>query len=116
MFTRESQTCITTGEPELDEMDKFDADVELARHMVFDGEPTEWALDILDAETIEWEFDDGRLISDCDRYEITEDATYGFISLLFDGDLLIEDAGNISKLKTHARTHRHHLKVLGPKN
>lgn len=42
MFTRESQTCITTGEPELDEMDKFDADVELARHMVFDGEPTEW--------------------------------------------------------------------------
>lgn len=115
MFTRESQTCITNAQPNVKDMDNFDADLELARHLVFDGEATEWALDVLGAETIEWDTDDGRLVSDCDHYEITEDAVYGFLSLRFDGDLLIEDAGNISKLKTYARTHRHHLKVLSPK-
>lgn len=85
----------------------YDADHELAQHMVYDcGQYTPWALDqIGEKAAIEWERDDDRLISLCGRYEIVEDATYGFQSLRFDGDLLFESA-SLSDAQCHARGHQ----------
>lgn len=107
MFTRDSQACITDAQPQLSDIENYDHDTELALHLVFDSEPTQWALDTLGAEEIEWDTDDGVLTSDCDDYQITEDPVYGHVNLLFEGDVFIQDLRSVSLLMMHARAHRH---------
>lgn len=78
---------------------------ELARHMIFDGAPTEWAADVLGIPTMDWMSEDHTQISDCGSYTLIEDSNFGVNTLLFNGDVLVEDLP-IRRLDLYARVHR----------